>query len=243
MNCDEIRDQYELYAMGVADDPEREEIRRHLDRGCEACMSGVRQARRIAAGLGASVELQTPSPKLRRRILAGAGYETKSFSWGLLAASAAAVLCLVGAVYFAGRERAYLQEVARLRDQMRRQTMELTRLNEVFGVLTAPGTTETSFGQGPPKGRVYLNPRQGVLLIASNLAPAASGKVYEMWVIPKGGKPVPAGLFQSSSDGTAIHIQRGPVEVASTAAVAVTLEDEAGASAPTSQPLIVAAFP
>ena len=51
-----------------------------------------------------------------------------------------------------------------------------------------------------------------MLLIASNLPPAPAGKIYEMWMIPKGGKPVPAGLFQSESTGAAMHIQPGPVD-------------------------------
>ena len=72
--------------------------------------------------------------------------------------------------------------------------------------------------------------------------PAPSGKAYEMWVIPKGGKPVPAGLFQSETNGTAMHIERGPIDVNGTGAVAVTLENEAGAAQPTSQPIIVAAL-
>jgi len=64
-----------------------------------------------------------------------------------------------------------------------------------------------------------------------------------MWIIPKGGAPRPAGLFQPASDATAMHIEPGPVDVAATAAVAVTVEDEAGAPQPTSQPLIVAPMP
>jgi hypothetical protein len=63
-----------------------------------------------------------------------------------------------------------------------------------------------------------------------------------MWVIAKSGNPVRAGMFQSESDGTAMHIQRGPVDVTATRAVAVTLENEAGADQPTSTPLIVAAL-
>jgi anti-sigma-K factor RskA len=102
-----------------------------------------------------------------------------------------------------------------------------------------------AFGTGrdaKSKGRVFMNPSQGVLLIASNLQPAPKGKKYEMWVIPKGGKPVPAGLFQSQGDGSAMHIQRGSVDLTATAAVAVTVEDEAGAQAPTSPIVIVAAL-
>jgi anti-sigma-K factor RskA len=92
----------------------------------------------------------------------------------------------------------------------------------------------------PPQGKVFVHPDRGVLLLASNLPPAPAGKIYEMWVIPAGGNPVPAGLFQTESNGTAVHLQKGPVNVGSTAAVAVTLESAGGAAQPTSQILILA---
>ena len=89
-----------------------------------------------------------------------------------------------------------------------------------------------------------MNPGKGVLLVASNLPPAPAGKVYEMWVIPKGAgaKPIPAGLFQSQTDGTAMHLQPPTGDLTNTAAVAVTLEDQAGATTPTMPILIVAAL-
>jgi anti-sigma-K factor RskA len=78
--------------------------------------------------------------------------------------------------------------------------------------------------------------------MASNLPPAPAGKLYEMWMIPKNGNPLPAGLFQSETNGTAMHIRRGAVDLNETGAVAVTVENEQGADQPTSQPLIVAAL-
>jgi anti-sigma-K factor RskA len=80
------------------------------------------------------------------------------------------------------------------------------------------------------------------VLIASNLPPTAADKIYEMWLIPKGAKPVPAGLFQSQVDGNAMHVRPGIVDLASTAAIAVTVENQAGAAQPTTTPLIVAAL-
>ena len=62
-----------------------------------------------------------------------------------------------------------------------------------------------------------------------------------MWLIPKGGKPKPAGMFQSSPEGSAMHLQRGSVEDADL--VAVTLENEAGSDAPTSAVLFAAPIP
>ncbi len=241
MNHPELRDHYELFALGLADEPEKSEIREHLSRGCEVCMAEIRKAMELAALVGATAPAAAPSPKLRRRILASTGYEPRRIGWLPLAAGVA-LFSLFAAVYFSGRENQYAQEAANLREQLRRQTIDLTRLNEAFAILAGPETTVTTFGAGPapPRGKVFVNARQGVLLIASNLPAAPRGRIYEMWVIPKRGNPAPAGLFQSQADGTAMHIQRGPVDVAATGAVAVTLESEGGAAQPTSTPVIVA---
>jgi hypothetical protein len=243
MTHEELQGYYELYALGAADTPERNEIRDHLSRGCEVCMAETKRARELSTLLLSGVPEAAPSRKLRRRILAAAGFDQRSFVWTALL-GAAALLSLVAAVYFGGREKEFAGQVARLGDQMRRQTVELTRLNEAFAIMNAPGTTEAAFGQGqpkPPKGRVFINPSMGVLLIASNLPPASSGKIYEMWVIPKGGgKPVPAGIFQSETDGTAMHVHRTTVDAAAVAAVAVTLENEGGATEPNLPPVLAA---
>ncbi len=240
MNHEELRDRYELYALGVADEAERNEIRTHLDRGCEVCMAEMKRAREMAALLGGTAAPAAPSPRLRRRILASVGFEQRRFGWAPFLAAAAA-LALFAAVYFSGREGEFAREATALREQIGRQNIDLTRLNEAFAILNGPDTTVVSFGAGqtqPPKGKVFVNPSQGVVMIASNLPPAPNGKAYQMWVIPQGGKPIPAGMFQSASDGTAMHVQRGAVDRNVT--VAVTLEDEAGAAQPTSTPLIVA---
>jgi anti-sigma-K factor RskA len=231
VNCEELQGQYELYAMGVAEDPERNEIREHLDRGCEVCMKEMKRARQVASMIGAAAPPAAPSAKLRRRILASVGVERRSFGlapWlGLLAA-----LSLVGAFYFEARESTSLHELANVRNQMRQQAMDLTRLNEAMTILNGSDTKQVNFGTGA-KGKIFVNPTSGVLLIATNLPPAPAGKAYEMWVIPKGAKPVPAGMFQSQADGTAMHVQNGPVDM-NGVTIAVTLEDEAGAAQPTS---------
>ena len=237
MNCDELRDQYELYAIGVADEPERSELRDHLNRGCEVCMAGMKRAREVTAIFGVTAVPATPSPRLRRRLLASVGVEQRSFGWSPFLGLALA-LSLFAVVYFYGRESETQKIVARLTDQMRRQSMDLTRMNEAFAILNGGDTTVSSFGGGP-KGKVFTSKSQGVLLIASNLPPAPAGKLYEMWVIPKGGKPVPAGLFQSDTNGTAMHIQRA-LTVPDAGLVAVTLEDQGGAAQPTSPVLFAA---
>src|SRR5215470_12618886 len=142
-------------------------------------------------------------------------------------------------MYFVSRERDIAQELSRVTSISRQQNIELTRLNEVLSIINAANTTVTTFGEGkttPPKGKVFVNPAQGVLLVASNLQPAPAGKAYEMWVIPKGGSPQPAGMFQSGADGTAMHMRRGRVDP-NADLVAVTMEDAAGSDRPTTTPL------
>jgi hypothetical protein len=241
MNCEELREHYDLYALDIAEEPERGEIRAHLNRGCEVCMAGVKRALETAALIGSTAPEAQPSSKLRRRILASAGSEVHRSSWlpGWVAALAMAGL----AVFFAMNSRTYSGQASRLSEELRRQTAQIARLTEAFAILSGPRTTEVSFGGSqprPPQGKVFVNPSQGVLLIASNLPATPADKIYEMWIIRKGAKPVPAGLFQSQDDGSAMHVRPGAVDLASTAAIAVTVENQAGADQPTTTPLIVA---
>ncbi len=233
MNCDQLREHYELYALGLAEEPERGEIRDHLKRGCEVCGAGVKRALETMALLGASAPPAQPSAQLRRRILASVGVERRRASWFIAWAMAAAVAVMVLLLIFVARDRG-------------RYVDEALRARAALGILYAPGTVEASFGRPqtqPPRGTVFVNPSQGVLLIASNLFPAPVEKIYEMWLIPKGAKPIPAGLFQSYRDGQAMHVRPGAVDVAATVAVAVTVENAAGADQPTTTPLIVAPLP
>ncbi len=241
MNCEDLRDHYDLYALDIAEEPERGEIRAHLDRGCAVCVAGVKRSLEITALMGAAANQAQPSPKLRRRILASVGSDDRRFSWvPVLALAAALLLIVVGASLVVRGSRAE----ATLLALTRAQSAEIARLTQAFAIVSGPRTTEVSFGGAqprPPEGKVFLNPARGVLLIASNLPRTPVDKIYEMWIIPRGAKPVPAGLFQSQDDGTAMHVRPGIVDLASTAAVAVTVENQAGADQPTSTPLIVAA--
>ncbi|MFZ0937216.1 MAG: anti-sigma factor [Bryobacteraceae bacterium] len=246
MSCDDLREAYQLYALGVAEEPERSEIRAHLERRCTACEGGVRQALGLVAALSAAAPAATPPTRLRRRLLASMGVAQRHYWWPLTWA-AVALLCLVAATYFSGRERQFAEESLRLRRQLGDRTIEIRRLQDAFAIAGAPGTIELSFGQDQPalqpNGRVFVNRSQGVLLIAAHLPPAPSGRIYQMWIIPKGGSPRPAGVFQPHSDGTALHFEPGALDVTATASIAVTIENEAGASQPISKYLIVASLP
>ena len=77
---------------------------------------------------------------------------------------------------------------------------------------------------------------QGELML-SDLPPAPSGKIYEVWV-KRGGRPLATRvLFDATSAGAATV---AVPDLAGASAVLVTAERRGGASTPTMAPLIVA---
>jgi anti-sigma-K factor RskA len=244
MTCEELRPDYAAFAMGALADPENAELREHLQRGCPACTAGVREERVTVFALGTSAMGAEPPRGLRRRILASvAPVPEPRWQWktAWLAAAATAMLSLVFFVVNRRQEA----EIAQLQRAMARQGLEAASYREALDLLKSPETRQVTFGEGkpePPKGRVFVNPSSGVLLIASHLPAPPPGKTYEMWIIPKAGNPAPAGLFASGGDETAVHFFRTAVPPGTTGAIAVTLENAGGVDAPTSTPLIVAAL-
>jgi len=240
-SCQDFHDDFELYALGVLDSEEQAEIDAHLRTGCTTCEAALKDALAMNSILMSQAPDVVPPARLKRRILASVGAQRMSWTW--LAALAAACM-LVMALWLSVQERSRASELALARHTLTQVSAQRDNLLQALSFLDDPATVPVSFGKGqtqPPRGNVFVHSKLGVLLLASNLPPAQAGKTYEMWVIPKGGAPRPAGLFQSEGGGTAMHILSGPVDTASLGAIAVTLEPESGSAAPTSTPIIVAA--
>jgi hypothetical protein len=158
-------------------------------------------------------------------------------------AAAAAACMLVVAMWFSLQSRATTQQLADARQALDQATSERDRLARAVAFFEAPETKQVNFGDpqnAPPRGNVYLHPRLGVLLVASNLPALPADRTYEMWVIRRGENPRPAGLFRSDQDGTALHVQSEALDVAEIVGVAVTVEPAAGSQVPTPPILFVA---
>jgi hypothetical protein len=240
VTCDELRDDYFLFAIGVLEEPGKSELRAHLARGCETCTAGMREARRLAYGLGASVEGPDPPRSLRNRILGAHGaVPAPKWHWATAWVTAgAAALLSFGVVLYQSRSRD--AEIGSLRRQLQQTGAEAGALRAAVALLQSPETREVNFGQGapePPRGRVFYR-ASTVLLIAYNLPPPPPGKAYEMWIIPQGGRPIPAGMFAPNTEGGATHLFGAAAPLSRADTIAVTIEAAAGVSAPTSQPVI-----
>jgi hypothetical protein len=232
---------------------EKTEIDEHLERGCSECSAGMRRALEVNAMFATLTEQVNPPKRLRKRVLASIGAQPATSRWAAVWAAAAA--CLAIALVIVGLKttgdlddtRRQLRASNEQRDDARRELQanrgQLLKVQEALQFLNEPQTVQATFGGSPtlpPRGRIFVNANRGVLLIASNLPSAPAGKIYQMWVVPKKGNPLPAGLFQSDAQGNALHLMAGPVNRAQAAAIAVTVEPESGSPAPTTKPFIVA---
>jgi hypothetical protein len=239
MSCDELKDDYATYAIGSLDGPELDELRQHLARRCENCTPGVRDAMAVVASMAAAVTLVDPPKRLRARVIAMVSPQNSGSRMAWLFALTTA-LALFAAVHIWLRHQESHREFEAFEQKYNQLQTDNARLGETLALLEDPAAKEVTFGKGA-RGRVVISPKRGVAFSGQNMAALAPGKTYEMWIIPKGGKPVPAGTFAPSPDGSALHVQPGPVDLASTAAVAVSIEKEGGVDSPTADQIIIVA--
>jgi anti-sigma-K factor RskA len=238
MSCETNSELLELYALGALDGDEREEVESHLRDNCFRCTAAVRKARALNSAVLGALPLEQPSAELRTRVINSIRPRRRQapVAWIGLAASFAAAAIWLG---YENRERSNELSAARIETRnLQQQSEELSRsLTFLRDPETRPAVSKPDANK--PRGTYFVNPRSGVMLIASNLPIPAAGRVYEMWLIPKGQAPRAAGLFRPEANGSVVHLQAGPVDLSSVQAFAITEEPEAGSIAPTTTPFLV----
>ncbi len=249
MTPQDLRDLCQLYALGVLDGEELTEMEQLLREDGEAVRQAMRDAVIANATIASLAPQMEPPKRLKKKLLSaiGAGTAETGWNWMWAAVSTMLVIGLVWTMLDNSRKTTELADARKAADDTRialtRTRADLTRVNAALRFLDEPETRLVGFGKGeptPPRGNVFVNSKSGVLLVAANMPQLTGGKTYQLWVIPKGGKPVPAGVFQSDASGTAVYLMAGAVDMRSTGAVAVTVEPDGGSLQPTSTPIIVA---
>lgn len=228
MTCEELRNEYGAWALGIAEDPERSEIAAHLARECPVCVAGVRSALATASVMSGAVSEVDPPRRLRQRVVGMVAPEPKR-SFGFLPWAVSAVLAIALVVTVA----------------IPRPTTpttpppDLTKLTQAMEILNDPVAKDVTFGDPAARGRVFVSTK-GVVLIAAHLPKLEANHTFELWILPATGNPLPAGTFsgEALANGTsAVYVYQGATTNA--AAVAVTVEPAGGSPQPTTTPFIV----
>src|SRR5438552_9627256 len=112
MTCEDLRDSYELYALGILDGEEKREIDEHLGRNCADCQKHLKNALAVnALLLGQAPQVVAPT-RLKRRVMASVGAERSGLT--LVAALAAAAAVIV-ALWLGIQQRTTDRELAKAR--------------------------------------------------------------------------------------------------------------------------------
>lgn len=219
------------YALDALDADETQAYEAHLAQ-CEECRAELGQLSESAAALAWAVDAPPPPVALRGRILEAAAAERANVvpfptrnPWLLRATASVAAVAACTAVGLGVWAGLLHRTVG---------TERAARANDATAVeiLADPASRRVPLDGGG--GVVAVGPNGDGVLVVRRLPEAPSGKTYEAWVIPAGGKPKPAGLFHGGDATTVVRLER-PVPRGSM--IAATIERAGGAAAPTQAPV------
>jgi anti-sigma-K factor RskA len=125
---------------------------------------------------------------------------------------------------------------------VQQERQQLQEAQEVAHLVTARDTmiVPLAVQPGMPKGAAHVmyNQKMGMLMYEGELDPAPANKSYQLWLVPKSGKPISAGVFIPGADKASHFMMKLPAGVAP-AAFAVTLEPSGGEPQPTGPKVLV----
>jgi hypothetical protein len=161
------------------------------------------------------------------------------------------VATLVALIFFAltlwqaqklQRQLTELQVQMRL-EQGRKETLAAQRqeMDQIRALLAAPETRAVQVK--PVSGeipffKIFWNEGIGLLATAQDVPAIPAGRVLQLWIVPKKGSPISAGIFQPEANGTVLKRMRpaAHIRVKDAAALTVTVEPAGGSPQPTSEP-------
>jgi hypothetical protein len=140
------------------------------------------------------------------------------------------------------RQLTELQVQMRL-EQGRKETLEAQRreMEQIRTLLAAP---ETRVVQVKPVSaetssfKLFWNEEFGLLVTAQHVAAIPAGRMLQLWIVPKKGNPMSAGVFHPEANGTVLKLRRpaAPILMKDAAALTITVEPAGGSPQPTSAP-------
>jgi anti-sigma-K factor RskA len=247
----------QLYALGALPEPEAAPVRLHLA-GCNICAAQLVELRAHASLLVFGADQRVPSPAPKQKLFARIAAERAPeparvvreqkrrfvYWWNWILAPATLALVILSVALW----RQNLQLFAELRDAQRIASdfeKERVHVQKVVNALTAPETITVELAgtsdAANSTGIVKYNRESGLMVYTADLPPLPSAKVYQMWLVPRNGAPISAGIFLPPAPGQP-HVWTAELPGnKEPKAFAVTIEPAGGVDQPTGPKVLLGA--
>jgi anti-sigma-K factor RskA len=230
-----------LYALSGLEGEERVALEKHLE-SCAGCRRELEQLRGDMALMALSAAGPTPPRRARQRLMEAVAREPRPVAarqgWRTFVPWVAVGALAVGLVVLWLQNSDMERRIAGLQSQAAEQQVELRQAREVVSTLTATDAMRVTLvaAKTPPQPQgkaFYVRDRASLIFLASNLQSLPAQKVYELWLVPMKGAPIPAGTFKPDAHGGATVINPPLPAGVEAKAFAITVEPEGGSPGPT----------
>lgn len=252
---------FDLYALGVLDGEEQTAFESHVPT-CAACAEKLAEARGRIALLAFAAPRVEPSAEVKQRLMrqihaapapAGASAQRTPRKaerpegffgrwWAAAVFVPVGVLLILISVRLWQENARLIHELGEERATLQKQQTELDEARHIADLMEAKDTVSVALAVQPgmPQGdvRVMYNAKMGMAVCSGWVEPAPSNKSYQLWLVPKDGNPINAGVLASYSGPINYRMVKLPPGVAAKA-FAITLEPEGGMPQPTGPMVLV----
>jgi len=239
-----------LYALGSLEGEAAATLERHLDE-CQACRQELARLEGDMALLALSTSGPAPPQRARQRLLKAMAREPRSLRtvfmrrrWWTLAPVFASLVLAIFAILLWRENARQRDRIDALKADAANNQASFEEAKHVLALLTDPSAMHVTLvaaqSKPQPAARAIYMPRNGALVfMASNLAPLAPEKTYQLWLVPlHGDKPMPAGTFKPDPNGNAMVMMPPMSPGVEAKTFAVTIEPDGGSATPT-MPLVL----
>jgi len=247
---EQFADDLALYALGSLEGEAAAALDAHLEE-CAACRQELARLEGDMALLALTVSGPAPPQRGRQRLLKGIGHEPRSLRtvfirrrWWTLAPVFASFVLAIFAILLWRENVRQRDRIEGLRADAAQNQTTLEEAKHLLALLTDPSaqhiTLAAAQSKPQPAGKaIYMAGNGALVFMASNLAPLAPQKTYELWLVPMHGeKPRPAGMFRPDPSGNAMVMMPPMSPGVEAKTFAVSIEPEGGSPTPT-MPLVL----